>query len=216
MTYSTKRLRTGFDKYVGHNLTEHLYANWIERPAWRYIGADRRDAAGRPRNPGAFSVTHYGTPGIAFTWTIQDQTWAIENGFFIHRSGLNERVNIVWIDRFHHDTDDGHASIAYMERMVFEHALDYPNMWNRLWRFIKQQDQFGYTGAWDKRVQFFSNKLTWYREYRLVKIDPSHLSKRDQTLRVKALKRIESVKVARRHAFASYVRNNFIRKVVVI
>lgn len=190
------------------NLCNHVYAKLIERPTWAYIGAPRQDEHGRPYTAQHFSLHHHGTPGLAFVWTMDDQFDAVKRGFFLHRSGEADRVNVIMIDHFKYNIEDGPA---FIQAGAFNNPNAYPNIWFRAIRFIKQQDQFGYAGAWDKRVQFYNNHLTWYRDYRVMKRNEHTLSKRDLKVREAAIKRAAAGDNLRKHAYAAYISRHYIK-----
>jgi hypothetical protein len=204
------KISSGWRHDMRHNLTTHLFAEFTERPAWPYVGASRTDPYGRLRPPRDFSLAQYASPGRAFIWTIEDQAWAVGEGFFLHRSGSIERVNVVWIDYFKHGhlNNDGYAGLTELVRRNFYNQSKSPNYYNRAIKFIKQQDEWGYTGAWDKRVQFFSNRLQWYQEFRVRGIPDEQLSQRDRELKQKLIKQHAGSRVSRPHAFATHITNN--------
>jgi hypothetical protein len=162
------------------NLRMHIYAPFAPRPAWEYIGASRRKpGVGTPLPERVFSVKTTSTWG--FQWTKGDQAAAVKAGFFLHRSGYSNRVNVIGVNDFDltvFNTDDGYQNIRSLERLKFEHpprggsslgedrqGTDV-RLYDRALRFIKQQDQFGYSGAWESdEIAFYSSQLHWYRVY---------------------------------------------------
>ena len=149
------------------NLRAHGYAALIPRPQSDYVGPDRIERTdpkrlGMPRHERNFSLKTNSTWG--FQWTVGDQAIAVQAGFFLHRSGYANRVNIIGVNPFDDawPTEDGFACLAQIERLAFEQ----PNtlVYQRALNFIKQQDQFGYSGAWETdEIAFFSSQMQWYR-----------------------------------------------------
>lgn len=206
------KLRTNLKERIPGNLTQHTWSEFTERPTWPYIGASRTDERGNPRNARHFSLAVNQSPGRSFVWTVDDQAWAVREGFFLHRSGLAERVNIIWINRFEHDSDDGYASIAELERRNFHAQSNSPNYYRRALRFIKQQDQFGYSGAWERTVMFYSHRLQWYKDFSVRNTPGAQLSKLGNQRKAQAVKRVDIAKEARKHSFAAHVKRNYILK----
>lgn len=147
------------------NLRMHVYAPFTPRPAWEYIGAPR--GVGRSLPERNFSLKTTSTWG--FQWTVGDQAAAVQSGFFLHRSGYANRVNIIGTNDFDltvFNTDDGSQNIRSLERLRFEHEGTTTRVYERALRFIKQQDQFGYSGAWETdEIAFYSSQMQWFRVY---------------------------------------------------
>ena len=96
----------------------------------------------------------------AIQWRIEDQTWCVDNGFFFERCLMcDERVSIVPMPWRSRETAD--QILTTIEQRVFRRD----RRAERAWAFIRQQDAFGYTGAWDTRVMYLPTRGTsigWY------------------------------------------------------
>lgn len=194
-----------------YQLTYHQWAEPINRPRWPYIGRYRFRANGEMHGPTALSIQAMSAPGMAFVWSMDYQAAAVRAGFFLHRSGDAERVNVIGVNpndkRF--PTADGFACIRTLERLDFEQPL---TIYWRALKFIRQQDQYGYTGAWERAVMFYSPKLAWYKTYHAMSTPAQELSRRDTAIMRKEVWRRKNIAKAREHAFASHVKRNYILK----
>lgn len=198
---------TNFQITVEDNLTLHRFAGFIERPGSLYIGMNRLLI----RDPRAFALNPFSAGRTAFQWTIHHQGTAITTGFFLHRSGDRERVNIIPMD-WHgtqFDPYDGYSAMSWLEQNCFISNSYSINIFSTALRFIRQQDQFGYTGAWDRRVEFFSNRLIWYKAW-YVQQKSGRLSERDKQVIALDAKRRRESEAARNWAYASHLNRTYI------
>jgi hypothetical protein len=99
----------------------------------------------------------------AIRWTVADQAWAVGQGFFVARSDMLNRVTFDSINPYDHDERviDQNLMLGWIER----HVCFNDKAHTRLWTFLKQQDQWGYSGAWDVTVERFSRRMGWYKNY---------------------------------------------------
>ena len=99
----------------------------------------------------------------AIRWTVADQAWAVDQGFFVARSDTLNRVTFEPINPYDHDKRfiDQNLMLGFIERHVCFGDKNYV----RLWTFLKQQDQWGYNGAWDTAVERFSKHMIWYKNH---------------------------------------------------
>ena len=137
------------------------YYPWNYRPGWEYEGADRV-VMGHAFDPRCFSIKTQSINGII--WTIHDQAWAVEQGFFVQRELVRERPVIIAASRHKQDIFsywEPARTMMEIERRVFRREHNY----EKLYAFIEQQDKYGYTGAWDARCAVYSPRLVWYKLY---------------------------------------------------
>lgn len=114
------------------------------------------------------SYTHNGTscPVIrpcpiskgAIRWTVDDQAWAVSQGFFVARSDSHNRATFVTLGLTQRDQAE---LLGCFERHVCFNDENYV----RLWAFIKQQDQWCYSGAWMSQVERYSKHMFWYKNH---------------------------------------------------
>lgn len=204
-----QKIKSRLSLNPGDTLVNHVYHELIPRPTWRYIGANRLDANSNPRSSRSFAIRPMSTPGEAFVWDVDCQGRAVEHGFFLHRTSHANAVNVIAIgppgEPF--DTEDGLGAIAWLERMNFEQPF---GIYWRALRFINQQDQWGYSGAWDERIQFWTNTLKWYRTWRISHKTYYQMSQLERN-HLRSAKALSTRAVnARKHSFASHIRRNFI------
>jgi hypothetical protein len=118
-------------------------------------------------------------------WTISHQAWAVDEGFFVQpcndfipKEGMGrlERPIIFALEDVSKFPDlkprvrEGHhisyanpnATMLTIKNYVKRGHPEY----TYLAEFIKQQDEQGYIGAWDRRSAFCSKTLVWYRHYK--------------------------------------------------
>lgn len=158
-------MRTGRPKGVSPTAIsrrlEETPFQWNNRPGWDYVGKDRV-RYGVEVDPRAFSIRTQTTSGII--WTVDMQAWAVTHGFFVGREPIRERPVIIGINRYDSTFSyvEPERAMQEIERRTFRR---YPR-YGILLDFIKQQDQYGYTGAWDKNVQIYTPDLLWYKLYR--------------------------------------------------
>lgn len=101
---------------------------------------------------------------LGIIWTRANQAWAVEQGFFVQRELIRERAVIIGINRFDQSTFsywEPHKTMREIERRVFLRVPGYET----LYRFIEQQDRYGYTGAWGKGIDCYTRELRWYKDY---------------------------------------------------
>lgn len=147
------------------NMIHHTFAYFMDRPTYPYYGAPRFRLDGTLRHERHFSIKQKSVWGVK--WAMDDQAWAVGEGFFFHRSNSANKVNIIGVDPFGSVFPRGgsHACLAELERRMFEVTKYDQTLYRRAWKFIEQQDNFGYSGAWDPEVQFFSSTLMWYKHW---------------------------------------------------
>ncbi len=214
------KMPTNHGQSVEHNLTKHLYAAWIPRQRAKYVGKFRLTEAQNLRHERAFSAGKLSDYRDVIIWTIEDQWLAVSHGFFLHRSGQDNMVNVISVD---HDerlapfpTYDGDAALAWLERGLFykeRHVLNdgrviYQDLSRaaicaKALEFIEQQDKFGYSNVWeDPVIQFFSNRLTWYKVWTIERKPRQSHSRRDRQVLNTERKRIQSITKAQNWAYA--------------
>lgn len=151
---------------------------WNHRPCWDYIGKDRV-VMGSPVDARTFSIRTNSSRGII--WTLDMQCWAVEQGFFVQRELVRERPVIIGISKYDPTFSYWEPYKAYqeIERRAFRRDSRYPILLD----FIEQQDRYGYTGAWDIRVQNYTPDLLWYK---MLKRPMHDMELRAQKLRANA------------------------------
>lgn len=150
---------------------------WNNRPRWDYIGLYRIKAM-----PRKFSIKDNvkETEPERLRWKLEDQAWAVGEGFFVQRELVQERPVIVGIHLnrssqlcewpkgvFTYDDNDGSAAYREIVRRCFREPQSH---YHYLLKFMQQQDEYGFTGAWDIAVQNYQRNLLWYKNF-IAKID---------------------------------------------
>jgi hypothetical protein len=147
---------------------------WNGRKALIYIGDMMRDRRTGELIPRLRHIEDYLKRSEAIKWERDDQAWAVGEGFFVERSRWMNRP--VLTETSHLPRLKHHPRwhrIAYMDgdiamTTVEHHAcLEPESQWEKLLKFIEQQDKFGYRGAWDLQVEMFTKQLHWYKHWLL-------------------------------------------------
>lgn len=142
-----------------------------------YIGQDRYEqviAGGkieRVHKPQrAFSPT-----GQANRWTVELQDECVKRGFFFERTLPHNDVRIIPIRdednvRYHVNyTDWLHYDEAGIMDALLDGAAHNVSFDIVAVAFITQQDEYGYSGVWDKSVETYNPSLRWYKYFNQVK-----------------------------------------------
>jgi hypothetical protein len=159
-----------------------------DKHAWPYVG--------KTRHPNYKNRAMTLRVGDRLRWTISRQAWAVEQGFFVqrcndfipreHQSAM-ERVVIHSIAEV---KGTGEQPLTRAQKKLGWHHISHANpvgtiqtiknyckldepRYLYLYEFIKQQDQYGWVGAWDRRAEYCSVTLSWYRHYREAMKDAS-------------------------------------------
>ena len=172
----------------------------IQRPQWVYLGSARgyynRAARKSYTKPGrAFAL-----PKTAIKWTYERQAWAIDNGFLVAQepepvgSLWHRRVDLMILDPS--KQADGPSLLAWIKARAL--GIDEPDRSHAqtLMLFVKQQDEYGYSAAWERNCGNVTTKSKlliprWYREYKLLHTPKNRLSPAQQT-RCEALERMRA------------------------
>ena len=124
-----------------------------------YIGMPRHvQSKGvlRPVGTRAFAA-----PRNAIVWTQTMQAQAIEHGLFLERDKLDNHVRVLPMPPHCTELDAINA---------IEYAAFHGDKFSvTALSFIEQQDRFGYSGAWDRSVERYTNHLTWYKQLKASK-----------------------------------------------
>ena len=131
---------------------------WVERPTFRYIGKQRHDR-GVLYRPG----THYTAPHSAnvIKWTVADQREAVlTHNIFIERcSDAHNKVVITIVDKFR-----GTQSPAAWLVTISKGAFQGHPFFGKLYDFIQQQDEFGWSGRWDANIDRLHTWMPFIRK----------------------------------------------------
>lgn len=137
-------------EYIGPVRTK-IYLDENDRPYT--ANAPQRAFAASRRDP---SLIRWGK-----AW----QAKAIQLGFFFERDALSgdNHVTIIPLENGEERWRSDQHVVDWLEG---ERQLDrYKNFAIIALNFIRQQDQYGYSGVWEKTVEFYDGKLLWYKRY---------------------------------------------------
>ena len=175
------------------------YHQWNNRPCWEYAGKPRV-VLGHNVDPRCFSAAKIVRNPIY--WTMDDQAWAVEEGFFVARELVRERPVIIGVNRYDQSKFSffhPRRTMMEIERRVFRREFNY----EKLYAFIEQQDCWGCTGVWDNRIAVYSPELKWYKLY--VDQGGTFLSRRmSMNGRFKAAQTNRNRAYGRQQAFEAY------------
>lgn len=124
------------------------------RKRLRYIGQSRLvyvwGKAPKPRHARSFAA-----PVTAIIWSRILQTAAIDRDFFLERDRDDNHTRVIPLTRC---TD---ADI--MQQLVAQ-ARAGDGFAILALQFVAQQDQYGYTGAWERTMDKWTPTLQWYKK----------------------------------------------------
>ena len=147
---------------------------WRKRNYWPPKRVWPLDHEGYPKHDRVMRVP----PGAEVGhWSVKLQIAAVNAGFFLERCpgylGFN-RVNVVPLrikdTPFEHCADPREAFDVLYATFRDTYKLNDPDALGALnpivkqaLDFIKQQDEYGWSGTWDVAVQYFSMTMRWYK-----------------------------------------------------
>jgi hypothetical protein len=170
--------------------TKTLRRRALKRTRWPFKGFTQRAIAR--------SVAIYRLPHTGIRWTREFQAWAVSEGFFVERANWDnmEAVNLIplvnlarnpllnlngnrafarqTMRRIQRGEFTQDEVLSVIEAGAFGRDPDY----ERCREFIKQQDQFGHSFAWEPVIEIYSPHLKWYqnmfRGYSLPHMKPEY------------------------------------------
>lgn len=197
----------------------HRFSVRQDRPHWHYIGPPVFRDPTDPRTQRSHNLTS-ARDRSHFKWRIDLQAKAVSHGFFLHRTAAANSVAVVGVDPngpiFCHYSDYTNEAAYAGERMMRElERRDFKeggaSFYATVLRFIKQQDQFGYSGAWDDKVMFYTWPMKWYQNYRVTHKLEHNLTERELHVKANVIKASERGHDLAQHGFAGYVRRKITR-----
>lgn len=140
----------------------HLTDPWVDRPTY-------------PRAPSAQRKHIKTFKPTSIIWDMDDQGWAVSQGFYVAQSD-GGRVVLIPLANNKHGWDINNTPevqrqmLSYMERQMFNLDWRYVTLgW-----FIKQQDIHGYLGAWGGGIEVRDPTLKWYKKWHAPRYDKRH------------------------------------------
>ena len=90
------------------------------------------------------------------TWTVTDAAKAVDRGYFIERSAIDNHAVIIVLHTF---TTDANVIDVETERAKGGDEHGHKLLW-----FVYQQDQYGWNGTWESEtIATYRPSLTWYK-----------------------------------------------------
>jgi len=97
---------------------------------------------------------YFAAPGDAIIWDRAKQTEAVDRGFFIERDRTDNHARVL---------PRGRETDADIMRELVAQARTGDGFATLTIQFIAQQDQYGYSGTWEKSIERWSPHLLWYK-----------------------------------------------------